>query len=45
MGGGGGGGGDVDDNVTQTHPTVPPQELFRAVLGIYSTFVMSDFLT
>ena len=42
-GGGWGGGGYVDDNVTQTHPTVPPQEPF--LLGIYSTFVMSDFLT
>ena len=40
--GGWGGGGDDDDSVAQTHQTVSPQEPF--LLGIYSTFVMSDHL-
>ena len=37
-GGGGVGGweGDVDDNVTQTHPTVPPQEPFYSVFTVLS---------
>ena len=32
-----GGGGDVDDNVTQTHPTVPRQEPFYAVFTVLSS--------
>ena len=35
-GGGGGVGGDVDDNVTQAHPTVPPQEPFYSVFTVLS---------
>ena len=31
------GGGDVDDNVTQTHPTVPPQEPFYSVFTVLSS--------
>ena len=37
LGGGGGWGGDVDDNVTQTHPTVPPQEPFYSVFTVLSS--------
>ena len=33
----GGWGGDVDDNVTQTHPTVPPQEPFYSVFTVLSS--------
>ena len=33
---GGWGGGDVDDNVTQTHPAVPPQEPFYSVFTVLS---------
>ena len=29
--------GDVDDNVTQTHPTVPPQEPFYSVFTVVSS--------
>ena len=31
------GGGDVDDNVAQTHPTVPPQEPFYSVFTVLSS--------
>ena len=42
LGGVGGWGGDDDDSVAQTHPN---SITTRAVLlGIYSTFVMSDHL-
>ena len=37
LGGWGGGRGDVDDNVTQTHPTVPPQEPFYSVFTVLSS--------
>ena len=30
-------GGDVDENVTQTHPTVPPQEPFYSVFTVLSS--------
>ena len=30
-------GGDVDDNVTQTRPTVPPQEPFYSVFAVLSS--------
>ena len=33
----GGWDGDVDDNVTQTHPTVPPQEPFYSVITVLSS--------
>ena len=33
----GGWGGNVDDNVTQTHPTVPPQEPFYSVFTVLSS--------